>query len=179
MSNDKLLDSRVSAKELDCLCRYARKSTCKYFLEVGTLNLGTAQRLAEELSKHLVISIDFSNYAHRNVENSKNLMRWLGSSRCYASLLNHHLGLKFGVIFLDGGHSYEEVTADKDAWTQHVYQDGYFAIHDSRMVDGDITALDGKAWSGYREGPCNLVKDMQADGWRLIEEVDSISILRR
>jgi len=180
MDDSRLLEARTSHAELSCLIKYMRLSASKYFLEVGTLNLGTGQRLAEELPDRLIITIDFSNYAYRNINAPKNLMRWLGYSRVYAGLLEQFdLGMKFGVIFLDGGHSYEEVTADKQAWEQHLSEDGVFAIHDTRIVQPYVEALDGNRWTGYREGPALLVKEMQDQGWSLIEEADSISVMER
>jgi predicted O-methyltransferase YrrM len=35
-----------------------------------------------------------------------------------------------GLVFIDGGHSYESVFADYQCWSRHIMPDGYLLIHD-------------------------------------------------
>ena len=35
-----------------------------------------------------------------------------------------------GLVFIDGGHTYEAALADYKAWTDHIMQEGYLLIHD-------------------------------------------------
>ena len=35
-----------------------------------------------------------------------------------------------GLVFIDGGHTYEAALSDYKAWTDHIMQEGYLLIHD-------------------------------------------------
>lgn len=134
--------------------------------------------LAEQLPEKLIISIDVTNYIEKSPR-LLNLMRLLGSSVDYAGLVNRHrISWKFCVIFVDGSHEYKDVRGDSDAWAPHLSEGGYMVFHDSRLSVG-MTTLDGTVWNGHRPGPAKVVEEMQAEGWELVDEVDSLSILRR
>ena len=50
----------------------------------------------------------------------------VGDSRTVAV----HWGTPLGLVFLDGAHAAEPAHADYDAWSGHVAEGGYLAIHD-------------------------------------------------
>ena len=44
------------------------------------------------------------------------------AARCWATPL--------GLVFIDGGHAYEDVYTDYSVWADHIMPNGYLLIHD-------------------------------------------------
>lgn len=83
----------------------------------------------------------------------------VGTSEQFAST-----GVRPGFCFIDAFHEYEGVRADFDLWGPLVAPGGTLAFHDS----------DVPAW-----GPGVVVREAQAEGWTLVEQVRSLAVLTR
>ena len=67
-----------------------------------------------------------------------------------------------GLVFIDGDHSYEACKFDFTTWSLRLVTDGSVAIHDS----------------GY-ETVARVIAEAVAEGWQIVERVDSTTVLRR
>ena len=74
------------------------------------------------------------------------------------------------LLFIDGDHSYEGIRQDWDDWTPLVREGGHVALHDAHP-DAE--------WTRPEHGPVRLLAKVQRDGWRLVDHVDSLTVLRR
>lgn len=79
------------------------------------------------------------------------------------------------VLFLDGDHSPEAVRRDWDNWHRFVVPGGVAMFHDARVFP------DG--WPDESDGPVQVVNDLfragRNAGWRVVDEVDSLVVVRR
>ena len=70
-----------------------------------------------------------------------------------------------GLLFIDGGHGYDDASQDFVLWSQWVIADGVVAIHD---------------YASYQPGVVRAVDEIIADGeWCMVELVDTMAFLRR
>ena len=76
------------------------------------------------------------------------------------------------LVFIDGDHSYEGLTADWRAWSPLVRAGGVVALHDSRPTPERPIADAGSV----RATSEIVLKD---PGFELVEEVDSLTVVRR
>ena len=77
------------------------------------------------------------------------------------------------LVFIDGDHSPEGCREDWELWHQHVRPGGAVSFHDARA---------GRAGGYGSPGPTGVVDDLfrTADsGWVIVEEVDSLVVVRR
>lgn len=74
------------------------------------------------------------------------------------------------LLFIDGDHTYSGVRGDWDQWSGHVNPGGFIAVHDAH---GDAE------WTSTEDGPVRLLTEVQHEGWRLVEHVDSLAVLTR
>jgi hypothetical protein len=70
-------------------------------------------------------------------------------------------------IFIDGGHSWEAVSGDWNAWRPHIEAGGIVALHDSRNCGG---------WGAEQFTSEVVAKDPR---FRLVEAVDTLSVFRK
>jgi predicted O-methyltransferase YrrM len=79
----------------------------------------------------------------------------------------------FDFVFLDGDHSFEGIARDWRDWSGRLSPGGIFALHDTRVPDhdGSVAAL-----GSFRYFEETIRHD---PGYRLIDQVDSLSILQR
>ena len=78
------------------------------------------------------------------------------------------------LLIIDGDHAESMVQRDWDDWNRFVVPGGLVAFHDARLFEGGWTN------SGY--GPLRVVnrlfRDNKGSSWKIIEEVDSLVIVR-
>lgn len=81
------------------------------------------------------------------------------------------------LIFIDGDHSYTGVKGDFKSWSKHLSKNGVIAFHDSRV----FTHSHGIPID-LEYGPAKLMQEIKvklAKEWKIVEEVDSITVLKR
>ena len=76
-----------------------------------------------------------------------------------------------GLVYIDGGHEYDEVMADLRAWAPKVICGGYVALHDYTVL-GD----QGVMW-GVRQA--SEVYFEEVGGWEFLGIVDTLGVWRR
>lgn len=107
--------------------------------------------------------------AHREVARSGNgRVRWierLGQDVPALGEVQPFLPVDF--LFIDGDHSYEGLRGDWLAWKDRLAPGGIVALHDSRCREG---------CGSERFAQDVVLKD---DGFQWVEEVDSLTVLRR
>jgi FkbM family methyltransferase len=74
------------------------------------------------------------------------------------------------LLFIDGDHSYDGIRRDWDDWTPLVREGGHVALHDAHPDAG---------WTRPEHGPVRLLEEVRRDGWRIVEYVDSLTVLGR
>jgi predicted O-methyltransferase YrrM len=77
------------------------------------------------------------------------------------------------VVFIDGDHSPEGCREDWERWHEHVRPGGAVCFHDARL---------GRPGGGGSPGPTGVVDELfrQAESsWAIVEEVDSLVVVRR
>ena len=76
-------------------------------------------------------------------------------------------------LFIDADHSYERAASDWRTWAPFVRPGGHVALHDSVVFAG--------GWTDERSGPVRLLEEIRRSnaGWTLVDQVDSLSVLRR
>ena len=86
-------------------------------------------------------------------------------------------GRRIDFLFIDADHSYERAAGDWSLWTPFVAPGGHVALHDSVVFPG--------GWTDERSGPVRLLGEILAPplapavAWTLVDQADSLSILRR
>jgi hypothetical protein len=70
-------------------------------------------------------------------------------------------------VFIDGDHSYEGLQGDWDSWNSHIALNGIVALHDSRQRNG----------AGSERFTQEVIR--KDDRFELVEEVDSLTVLKR
>lgn len=103
-----------------------------------------------------------------------------GPERCWHIARSQDVGRDWhgpqvDLVFIDGDHSPEACREDWDVWHPHVRARGALAFHDARA---------GLAGGTGSPGPTSVVADLfrvpePPDGWRIVEEVDSLVVVRR
>jgi hypothetical protein len=76
---------------------------------------------------------------------------------------------------IDGDHAEDAVQKDWEDWHPHVVEDGIVAFHDARLFPS--------GWTSPDYGPVRFInrffRDSVQTGWAIIDEVDSLVILRK
>ncbi|HUK30098.1 MAG TPA: class I SAM-dependent methyltransferase [Candidatus Acidoferrum sp.] len=79
------------------------------------------------------------------------------------------------LLFIDGDHKKEAVMKDWLDWSPFVAPDGIVLFHDARVFPG--------GWPTPEYGPVQTVNDLfrtgSQQGWRILEEVDSLVVVGR
>jgi predicted O-methyltransferase YrrM len=79
------------------------------------------------------------------------------------------------LLVIDGDHSEAGVQKDWDEWSRFVVPGGLVAFHDARLFEG--------GWTTPDYGPLRLVNRLFRNGtaaaWKIIDEVDSLVIVKR
>jgi predicted O-methyltransferase YrrM len=78
-------------------------------------------------------------------------------------------------LLIDGDHAEDAVQKDWVDWHPHIVDDGIVAFHDARLFPS--------GWTSPDYGPVRFInrffRDSSQTGWALIDEVDSLVILRK
>jgi Methyltransferase domain len=78
-------------------------------------------------------------------------------------------------LLIDGDHAEDAVQKDWEDWHPHVVDDGIVAFHDARLFPS--------GWTSPVYGPVKFInrffRDSSPPGWAIIDEVDSLVILRK
>ena len=78
-------------------------------------------------------------------------------------------------LFVDGDHDEAAVLADWSAWSRFVVPGGVVAFHDARVFE--------HGWTSASWGPVRAVDRLfrrgAAEGWRIVDEIDSIVVVQR
>jgi len=78
-------------------------------------------------------------------------------------------------LLIDGDHAESMVQKDWDEWSPFVVPGGLVAFHDARLFEG--------GWTAPTYGPVRVVdrlfRDGKTPGWKIVEEIDSIVIVKR
>lgn len=83
-------------------------------------------------------------------------------------MVSRHWGTPLGLLFVDGGHALDVVTADYEGWAPHLAPGGLLVFHD---VFEDPTA-GGRA-------PYEVWRRAVADGFEPVSTTGSLRVLRR
>lgn len=78
-------------------------------------------------------------------------------------------------LFIDGDHSYDGCLRDWQDWSRFVVRGGVVAFHDARVFTG--------GWTDDNVGSVKVVRELFRDrvneDWEIVDEVDSLVIVRR
>jgi predicted O-methyltransferase YrrM len=110
--------------------------------------------------------------AHRHVGRCGNAsVRWIQD---YSYNASRSWEGPIDFLFIDGDHSYEACMRDWAEWSRFVAEGGVVAFHDARVFPNGWTADD---WGSVRVVN-ELFRSGQSAGWRIVEEADSLVIVR-
>ncbi len=103
----------------------------------------------------------------------KGTVRWLKTTGVDAAKLLRAAGEEsIDFIFIDGDHSYEGLKGDWEAWRPLIAQRGIVALHDSRSAP--TRSIEG---AGSVRFTADVIKN--DPDFRVVEEIDSLTVLRR
>ena len=172
-------ETQTTEAERDCLTRHA--SGRRRLVEIGVWHGVTTRRLRAAMDRNgtltavdpfpagrLGVSLQ-QRIAHREVGAVRNgHVTWIRARGTEAA--PGHDPVEF--IFIDGDHSEEGLLADWRAWHSLVAPGGIVALHDSRSYPG--RQIDDA-------GSVKVTRDVIcADpGFAVVEEVDSLTVLRK
>jgi predicted O-methyltransferase YrrM len=111
--------------------------------------------------------------AHRAVESCRNgKVVWVEK---FSSDAAKDWDGKIDFLFIDGDHSESAVQRDWDDWNPFVAPSGVVAFHDARIFPG--------GWCQPDWGPVKVVDTLfrarAFDGWRVVQEADSLVVVER
>ncbi|MEK6828653.1 MAG: class I SAM-dependent methyltransferase [Nanoarchaeota archaeon] len=139
--------TREEAKALyDCASRVPEKGV---IVEIGTLGGGSAYILWQGKQRGVEIyTID--DYIKEGIDLKKtlaNLYFWGFRNQIHVIKGDSvEIGLQWkkpiDLLFIDGGHDYEQVKKDIQAWAPHVKDEGIVCFHDYKSWDGVTKAVD-------------------------------------
>jgi hypothetical protein len=97
---------------------------------------------------------------------------WVRKTGVEAAAEAARTGKQVDLVFIDGDHSWEGVSGDWNAWSPLVRMGGHVALHDSRSTPTRNLEEAGSA---------RFTRDVvrHAPGWRVVEEVDSLTVVQR
>ena len=176
-------ETQTTQAERDCIARHAAgKRTA---VEVGVWHGVTTCRIACALQESGVLyAVD--NYLPGRFGFNYQQQIALRETRCHgdkvqfvvagseaaATRLRKEIGATLEFVFLDGDHSYRGIETDWRCWSGLLVSGGIIALHDSRSTPelnlGDTGTV---IFMG------EVIR--QDSRFELIEEVDSLSVLRR
>lgn len=175
-------ETQTSVAERDCIALCARDR--RTAAEIGVWHGVTTCRIAESLAPGgVVYAVD--NYrqgrlgfsfpqqvARRNTRNWRDKIQFVrATGEQAAAEFKRDQRLQFEFVFIDGDHSYEGLRKDWEAWAPLIARGGMVALHDSRSTaTRDLQDA----------GSCIFTREVirRDKRFELIEEVDSLSVLR-
>ena len=97
---------------------------------------------------------------------------WIRQTGVAAAAEAARAGMRVDLVFIDGDHSWEGVSGDWNAWSPLVRVGGHVALHDSRSTPTRDLSDAGSA---------RFTREviLQSPGWRVVEEVDSLTVVQR
>lgn len=79
------------------------------------------------------------------------------------------------LLFIDGDHDISAVRQDWADWSRFVVPNGLVLFHDARVFEN--------GWPTADYGPVRVVDELfrneRIDGWRIVDEVDSLVVIKR
>jgi predicted O-methyltransferase YrrM len=155
--------------------------------EIGVWHGVTTKRLRAAMAAHGVLwavdpfprgrlGVSFGQrIAHVEVETVENAkVRWVRMTGVEAGRLwSTESDEPIEFVFIDAEHSWDGISGDWSAWSHLVGAGGIVALHDSRVNPGGVTNEDTGSVQFTR---AVILKD---ERYRLIEEVDSLTVVER
>lgn len=86
-----------------------------------------------------------------------------------ARLSRHWPGLQLSLVFIDGGHSEEDVRVDVEGWAPRVAGGGYLCMHDLFSDPARGGQAPYRSFERLRRSP----------GWERVTQVETLGVLRR
>jgi predicted O-methyltransferase YrrM len=177
-------ETQTTAAERRCLCRYASAATVA--VEIGAWHGVTTAQLKgamPEGAKLFAVDPYFPGrlgFSFQKIISASEVRRSAGLAtvrfvRCTgveaASLF---AGQRFGIdlVFVDGDHSYDGVSADWHSWSPLIRPGGFVALHDSRSTpERDI----------HDAGSARFTREviLTDPAWQEIEAVDSLTVVQK
>jgi len=174
-----MIPALVTQEELNGLKHYAALSPNRLILEIGTRTGYVSNQLASHCRDKTVITVDQVNTSGVELHNRHDVLQIVTASPfCIGMLLDLGMNTAIALAFIDGDHFYPGVSEDVHIVSPLLDENSFLALHDSRETGRKMT-LEGTFWNGFREGPYRVVQELLSNGWRLEDEIDSISILKR
>jgi hypothetical protein len=99
-------------------------------------------------------------------------VQWVRETGVAAAAAAAANGRLADLVFIDGDHSWEGISGDWAAWGPLVRPGGHVALHDSRSTrTRDLSEA----------GSARFTREviLQAPGWSVVEEVDSLTVVRK
>jgi predicted O-methyltransferase YrrM len=111
--------------------------------------------------------------AHRAVESCRNgKVIWIEN---FSSDAATDWKYEIDFLFIDGDHAAAAVHRDWDDWGRFVVPEGVVAFHDARVFP--------KGWTRPDWGPVQVVdklfRTQSARGWQIVQETDSLVVVKR
>jgi predicted O-methyltransferase YrrM len=173
-----------SMAEHDELTRWGARR--KNVVEIGVAEGASACALRESMSPdgvlYLVDPFHLSRIRFINAERraAHAAIARLGKSRVeWIENFSHRAAANWSqpidLLFIDGDHRKEAVIQDWLAWSVFLTPDGVTLFHDARVFAG--------GWPTPAYGPVQAVNDLfrtgSIQGWKILEEVDSLVVVGR
>lgn len=177
-------ETQTTAAERSCLCRYA--AAARVVVEIGAWHGVTTAQLKGALpagAKIFAVDPYFPGrlgFSFQKIIAAREVRRSAGLAtvsfvRCTgveaAALFAGQRGA-VDLVFVDGDHSYEGISADWHSWSPLIRRGGYVALHDSRSTcERDI----------HDAGSARFTREviLTDPAWRELEAVDSLTVVQK
>jgi predicted O-methyltransferase YrrM len=178
-------DTQTSSREREVLKRLAKNA--HKVLEIGVFEGHSTKSLATSMTSGVLYAVD--PFFPGRLGISYGLLLTHQQIR-KANKINPHVTVKlikdfsynlakdksiteFDLIFIDGDHSLEGIKQDYNDWADRIKSGGYLALHDTRVPSYNPNV---KNLGSYEYFESVIKYDSR---FQLVEQVDSLSILRR
>lgn len=166
------------------LRKYAAKS--QVIVEIGVFEGASAESMRKVAPPDAILHLidpypagrlpGFSSaksVAHKRLSKVKNAsVQWIQDfSYNVAKKWNSEIDF----LFIDGDHTYEGCRTDWDDWHSFIKVGGCVAFHDSRFFEDGWTNED----TGSLRVVGELFRNSSVNGWKIIDEIDSITVVQR
>jgi predicted O-methyltransferase YrrM len=176
--------TQTSERERDALARYAQGR--KRAVEIGVYEGATTVTLARAMKGAgggTLYAVDpffpgragfcWSELIARSAVRRAGVADTVAFVKSLSSEAAARLDGQFDMVFIDGDHSLEGITRDWADWSARIAPDGVLALHDTRVPEHNPSV---RELGSYRYFESHIRNDAR---FRLVEQVDSLSVLRR